>query len=84
MNPSFPVRAVSGCFALACFGVAVLSGLMAGRPADAVLSSALVSLIVGQFVGLAAGVVLARTFAESLRAHVAALDAAGPGAETSR
>lgn len=52
------MRAVAGSFALACFAVAIVSGMLADRPTDSVLFSAIIAMIVGQFVGLAAGTVI--------------------------
>lgn len=52
------MRAIAGCFALACFAVAVISGMLAGRPTDSVLFSAILAMLAGQFVGLGAGAVI--------------------------
>jgi len=60
------VRAVAGCFALACFCVAIVSGMLADRPTDSVLFSAIVAMIVGQFVGLGAGAVISVALRECI------------------
>lgn len=69
MRSQFPIRAVAACFALACFGVAILSGLGADRDAAAILRSAILALLLGQFVGLIGGWAMARCFGEALAAH---------------
>lgn len=51
MNQQFPVRAIAGCFALAAFSVAIISGLGAGRSTNAIIQSALIVLLLGQMVG---------------------------------
>lgn len=83
MNSPFPLRAIAGCFALACFGVALLAGLAADRDTGAILRTAILALIVGQFVGLAGGWALARSFHEALDAHrrSTANEGAGPAGE---
>lgn len=69
MNQGFPVRAVAGCFALASFGVAVVSGLFADRSASAILGAALSALVVGQIVGTVAGLLVAKALEESLTSY---------------
>lgn len=63
------MRAVAGCFALACFVVAIVSGMLANRPTDSVLFSAIVAMIVGQFVGLGAGAVMAVAMRECISTY---------------
>ena len=72
MSVSFPLRAVSSCFALACFSVAMLSGLLADRRASDVLAAGLVSLFVGQVIGACAAWVLAKCFSEGVESYQAA------------
>jgi hypothetical protein len=62
----FPHRAVAACFALACFAVALLSGLMVNREAGGILQSAIFALLGGQILGHLFAWGLARTFAEAL------------------
>lgn len=69
MNAPFPLRAVAGCFALACFGVALLAGLGAARDAADILRTAILALVVGQVVGLVGGWAIARAFGEALETY---------------
>ncbi|MBL8747505.1 MAG: hypothetical protein JNK58_14265 [Phycisphaerae bacterium] len=69
MTSPFPLRAIAGCFALACFAVALLSGLNAGRESGAILQTAILALFVGQIVGYLGGWVMARSFREALESH---------------
>lgn len=66
MNASFPLRAAAGCFALACFGVALLAGLAADREAGSILRTAILALIAGQVVGMIGAWALAHSFREAL------------------
>ncbi len=69
LNAPFPLRSVAGCFALACFGVALLAGLGADRDAGDILRTAILALVVGQVVGLIGGWAIARAFGEVLEAY---------------
>lgn len=69
MPQPFPVRAVAGCFALAAFAIAIISGLVADRSTDSILASAIISMFIGQVVGYAAALVMSRALMESLGAH---------------
>jgi len=60
------VRAISGCLALSAFSVAIISGLLADKALDSILSGALVALLVGQIVGYALGRMLAAAYREAL------------------
>ena len=84
MSRPFPQRAVAGCFALTCFGVALMSGLMANRSSDEILKSAIVALLGGQIVGHLFACALARTFAEAFVSQArrpASAEAGTPTAE---
>lgn len=80
MNQPFPARAVAGCLALAAFAVAIINGLAAGRSTDAILSSALVAMLVGQFVGYCGGLVIAHALTENLKNYTARGAGAAPSA----
>lgn len=69
MTTQFPLRPIAGSFALACFAVALVAGLLAGRETEAVLADAILALCVGQAVGWAAGWVLYRLWSEALGQH---------------
>ncbi len=60
MSRSVPVSAIAACYALSAFAVAIISGLATDRNAEAILESALISLmlcyVVGVFVARAADV----------------------------
>lgn len=70
VNAEFPTRAVAACFALACFGVAVIAGLIADRSASSILTSALVCLVIGQVVGAIAAQVIAHVIGQSVYSHI--------------
>lgn len=60
---------MAGCFALACFSVAIIAGMAAERDASIILWSAILALFVGQFIGLVCGWMMSRAFTEALVAH---------------
>lgn len=70
MNGEFPTRAVAACFALACFSVAIVAGLIADRTASSILSSALVALLIGQVIGLIAALVIAHAIRQGIESHI--------------
>lgn len=74
MTGRFPIRAVAGCFALAGFAVAVLSGLAAERAADDILLTAIISMFICQWVGTAAAMVAGVALRERIVAHRAESD----------
>lgn len=63
------MRAVGGCFALACFGVAILAGLSAGRSAADILMTAIQAMLLGQVLGLVGAWMLGHVFNESLKVY---------------
>lgn len=75
MTIEFPTRAVAACFSLSCFGVAMISGMVADRSASGTLGSALIALVIGHVVGLVAAHVLAQVMGEAISAD----DAPGAG-----
>lgn len=62
---------IAGCFALAAFTVATLSGLAAGNPASSVLSRALIAMVVCYPIGIVVGLIAHRLVAEHVAAHLA-------------
>ena len=72
MNELSYTRAASSCFSLACFAVAILSGLVADRAADKVLMDALLAMTGGYIVGSLAAMALGRVFKDSVAAYKAA------------
>lgn len=66
MNTTFPLRAIAGCFALACFGVAVVSGLAADHDAASILGNAIVAMLLGQLIGFGAAIIMQRTARDTL------------------
>ncbi|HBS29851.1 MAG TPA: hypothetical protein DEB06_10480 [Phycisphaerales bacterium] len=83
VSGAFPIRAVAGCFALASFSVAIVSGLLADRPTESVIFSAVVAMVVGQFVGLGAGAVMSVALRESIDDYLARHPVPGePGARS--
>lgn len=89
MSSTISIRAIAGCFALACFSVALIAGLASGRDASGILSRAILALLAGQVIGALAGWALSRVFREafdSIRAahpippsHEASASRAGSG-----
>jgi NhaP-type Na+/H+ or K+/H+ antiporter len=79
LNAQFPLRSVAGCFALACFAVALLAGLAADREAGDILRTAILALVVGQVVGLLGGWAIARAFGEALETYKNSAGAEGDG-----
>jgi O-antigen/teichoic acid export membrane protein len=69
---------IAGCFAMAAFAVAVLSGLFIDNPASEVLTRALLCLIMSYPIGLIVGMVCQRV----LSAHVAAHKQANPSPDS--
>lgn len=67
MKVSFPLKAVAACFSLSCFGVAMVSGLIADRSASSILASSLIAMFVGQFVGGIAASILADVMGQGIR-----------------
>lgn len=72
MNELSYTRAASSCFSLACFAVAILSGLVADRAADKVLMDALLAMTGGYVVGSLAALALGRVFRDSVASYKAA------------
>ncbi|MEO1129808.1 MAG: hypothetical protein AAFX05_08905 [Planctomycetota bacterium] len=66
MRRRVPVTTIACCYALGAFAIAILSGLRGDRPADAVLESALLAMLVCYFVGL----VVAQVAAVVVREHI--------------
>lgn len=64
-------KVIAAAFALLGFAVAILAGLAAGNPADAVLARSLAVMIVCQLIGMAAGAMLAYVGEEHVRAYEA-------------
>ena len=52
MFREIPISAIAACFGMAAFTVAILSGLGAGQPADAILWRAILSILVCYPLGL--------------------------------
>ena len=69
---------IAGCFAMASFAVAVLSGLFIDNPASAVLGRALVCMLLCYPVGLLVGLVCQRVVTAHIDAHRMANPAEGP------
>lgn len=74
MNQRFPVRAIAGCLALSAFSVAIVSGLSANRSTNAILTDALLFLLLGQI----AGYILALVLQAALRERLAQYERANP------
>lgn len=74
MNQRFPVRAIAGCLALSAFSVAIVSGLSANRATNAILTDALLFLLLGQI----AGYVLALVLQAAMRERLAQYERANP------
>lgn len=74
MNQQFPVRAIAGCFALAAFSIAIISGLGAGRSTNAIIESALIVLVLGQM----AGYLFGHLIRAALREKMVAFEQAHP------
>jgi len=60
-------RSIGGCFALAAFAVAVISGLAAGNAASLVLVRAILAMLVCYPVGLLIGMICTRVIDSHLR-----------------
>ncbi|MFU8829220.1 MAG: hypothetical protein ACNA8P_07265 [Phycisphaerales bacterium] len=52
MDSRAPIRIVASCFALSAFAIALISGLAADRAVPAILSTAVLALIVCYILGL--------------------------------
>ena len=57
MNSGVPAKLIATTFALCGFAVAVVAGLAAGNPSTRVLFTALVSMVICQVLGAAAGAI---------------------------
>ncbi len=55
---------------LGAFGIAIIAGLAVDNPADHILTRALISMIVGNLVGLAIGFLAERTVNDSIGSYV--------------
>jgi hypothetical protein len=65
-------KVIAGCFSLAAFATAIVVGLAAENAATAVLTRALVAMIVCYPVGLVIGVVCDHVIQQQVEAHVRA------------
>lgn len=54
MTQHFPATTIAGCYALAAFAVAIISGLAADAPASEILANAILALMLCYFLGIIA------------------------------
>ena len=69
LNVGITTKLIATAFALCGFAVAVVAGLAAGNSAQRVLTTALVSMILCQLMGLLVGIVGERTAIEYVQAY---------------
>jgi hypothetical protein len=67
-----PTKMVAAVFALCAFTVAIVAGMATGNPSEAVLTNALICLVLCHVLGLFVGAVGERALAETVAAHKAA------------
>lgn len=69
MTPGVAAKVIAACSGLTAFAVAMVAGLAADNTAEAVLSRALVALVVCNLVGWVAGLICERTVRSALDAY---------------
>jgi hypothetical protein len=69
VHSGLPIRAVAGCFALAAFAIALISGLAADRPTDDILIGALGAMFACHLLGLMAAHAAGIALREQLTLH---------------
>ncbi len=72
--------------ALSAFSVAIVSGMLADKPIDSILTNALIAMLIGQIAGYALGRLIGAAYAEALRGFeqsnpIPDLDGEGPSPE---
>lgn len=68
-NPIVPHRIIAGVFAMSAFSIALLSGLLVDNPASAILSRALVALLLCYVLGLVVGAICEYVVREHLERY---------------
>jgi len=76
-----PAKVFAGCMALSAFAIAIIAGLAADNPSDAILSRALIALVVCYPAGWLIGAVAERAIDEHLRAYARDNPIEAPGGE---
>lgn len=69
MFREIPISSIAACFGMAAFAIAIISGLGAGQPADAILWRAILCAAICYPVGIIVALVGSAAVNEEFRAH---------------